>query len=81
MNEDPNLIYVKYLDHVLFRNTNPSLFKPQVRKAIGWLVKEDDKAIFIIFDGPEERLPYEKLDPSSGLIILKSEILEMKKIE
>lgn len=74
------LIYVRYLDHVLFRNADPVLFKPAVREATGWKINEDNEALWICFDKPIERLPYEKLDPSSGLVILKCDILEIKEI-
>ena len=59
----------------MFRNADPQLFRPQIREATGWIVKEDDVALWICFDKPVEKLPYEKLDPSSGLVILKSNIL------
>lgn len=74
-------IYVKYLDHILFRNADPDLFKPIPREALGWLIKEDNEAIWILFDKTVEILPSEKFDPSSGIIILKNNILEMKEIE
>jgi len=48
--------------------------------ACGWVVRENDEAIWLCLDKPAERLPHEKLDPSTGLIILKSDILERKEI-
>jgi hypothetical protein len=70
------------LDHILFRNADPRLFKePCVREAIGWVLKEDQDAIWIFFDKPVKKIPYEKLDSISGLLIIKSNILEMKEIE
>jgi len=76
----PSLVYVKYVDHVLFRNADPNIFKPTVREAIGWIVKESDEALWICFDRTVDGLPYEKPDRASGLVIIKSDILEMKKI-
>ena len=81
LRRDSSLIYIKYVDHVLFKNANPSLFRPTVREAIGWKIKENNEALWICFDKPVEKLPYEKLDPSSGLVLLKRDILEMKRIE
>jgi len=66
------------MDHVLFRNSDPYLLKPSVREAIGWMVKETDEALWICFDKAYES---QSFDPSSGLIILKSDILEVKEIE
>jgi len=80
LTEKHSLIHVKYVDHVLFRNSDPNLFKPTVREAIGWIVKENDEALWICFDRPIDRLSYGKPDPASGLVIIKSNILEMKKI-
>lgn len=73
-------VYVRYRDHVLFRNANPSLFQPSIREAYGWLAKEDEEAIWLCLDKPVENLPHEKLDPATGLVILKDDILEMKEI-
>ena len=81
LDESPPLIRIKYRDHVLFRNSNPHNFKPSVREAIGWVVKETEEAIWICFDRPWKSQPFEKLDPASGLIILRSDILEIKKID
>lgn len=77
---EPPLLYVKYRDHTLFRNTDPNVLGPCVRVACGWVVRENDEAIWLCLDKPAERLPHEKLDPSTGLIILKSDILERKEI-
>ena len=74
-------IYVKYFDHVLFRNADPDLIKPILREALGWLIKEDNDAIWILFDKTVNNLLFEKFEPSSGLIILKRNIIEMKNIE
>lgn len=78
--DNPRLIYVKYVDHVLFRNANPSQIKPIIREAIGWIVRENDEAIWICFDKQVNEFSYEKTDYSSGLIILKNGILEIKKL-
>ena len=80
LTEKHSLIHVKYVDHVLFRNADPNLFNPTVREAIGWIVKENDEALWICFDRPIDRLPCEKPDSASGLVIIKSDILERKEI-
>lgn len=80
MTEETSLIYVKYVDHVLFRNADPSLLKPCVREVVGWLARETDEILCLCHDRAVEALPFGK-PTESGLIILKSDILEMRKIE
>ena len=80
MTEKSRLVYVKYVDHVLFRNADPSLLRPCVREVVGWLIRETDEVLYLCHDRAIEPLPFEK--PSeSGLIILKSDILEKRKID
>jgi hypothetical protein len=74
-----SLMYVRYRDHVLFKKCNHSDMKPSVREAVGWLVLETNDAICICCDRSVEPLPCEK--PSeSGLLILKSDVLERREI-
>lgn len=80
LNEKPCLVYVKYLDHVEFRNADPSLLKPCVREVVGWLVRETEEAICLCHDMAVKPLPFEK-PTESGFIILKSDILDMRRIE
>lgn len=74
-----SLTYIKYRDHVLFKKCNHSDMKPSVREIVGWLVLETGEAIYICCDRSVEPLPFEK--PSgSGLVILKSDVLERREI-
>lgn len=41
------LVYVCYMDHVLFRNSDSSLYHPSIRECVGWVLKEDEEAIKI----------------------------------
>jgi len=78
----PPLVYIRYRDHVLFRNADPSLFQPSIRETVGWVVKEDGTALWILWDKSVDPLPHERTQPAeSGLVILKTEILEIKRIE
>jgi len=74
-----SLMYVKYKDHVLFKKCDHSDMKPNVREAVGWLVLETNDAIHICCDRSVKPLPYEKLS-ESGLLILKSDVLERREI-
>ncbi len=80
MTEEPSLVYVRYIDHVLFRNTDPNLLRPCVREAVGWLVRETEEVICLSLDRAVEPLPFEK-PAESGFVILKNDILEMRIIE
>ena len=42
------LFHVRYLDHVLFKNVDSGLCKPVMREVVGWLVKENDEAMWIV---------------------------------
>lgn len=75
------VVYIKYLDQVLFRNADLSLFQPAIRECVGWLMKEDAQAVWILWDRSVEKLPHERIRPEeSGLVILKTVILEMRKL-
>ena len=76
-----SLVYVRYWDHVLFRNADPNLYGPTVREAVGWVVKENEEAVWILWDRSIVRLPQERTRPEeSGLIVLKREILELRRL-
>lgn len=69
------LLYVKYQDHVLFRNCDSSEIKPSIREVVGWLTFESSDNICICYDKPVDPLPNEKRE--SGFVILKSDVLEV----
>jgi hypothetical protein len=74
----PSLFYVRYRDHVEFKHSDPSLFEPCVREMVGWLVTETEEALCLTYDRSVKPLPYEKRE--CGLVILKSDVLEIRKI-
>lgn len=69
------LLYVKYRDHVLFRNCDSSEIKPSLREVVGWLTFESTDNICICYDKPVDPLSNEKRE--SGFVILKSDVLEV----
>lgn len=79
--ETLSIVRVRYYDHVLFKNANPEIFKPTVREAVGFLNYENDLFLRLIVDIPYEKLPFEKPNQTSGLVILKKNIIERKEIE
>jgi hypothetical protein len=73
------LVRVRYKDHILFKNCNPTELSPSVREVVGWLTFESSEAICVCYDKPVDPSPNEKRQ--SGFVILKSDILEMFEIE
>jgi hypothetical protein len=73
------LIYVRYKDHVLFRNSDPKLYEgSNIRETVGWLMHETNEALFLIHDRSVRPLLNEVRE--TGLIILKSDIIEIRTI-
>jgi hypothetical protein len=74
------LTYIKYLDHVLFRNVNPDAYGPFVRETVGWVVQEGKDYIKLIWERSTDRLGKESRQAATGLVILKSAIIELKRL-
>ena len=76
-----SIVMVRYRDHTLFRNTDSSLFHPAIRECVGWVEKESDEALWVLWDKSVRLLPYERVQTKeSGLVLLKSDIMEIKMI-
>ena len=74
------LVVIRYKDHIQFRNTSHKLyFDVNVREAVGWVVLDNETYLFLLCDRSIEPLPHEA--PESGLILIKSDILEMKEVK
>lgn len=74
------LVYVRYRDHILFRNSNPKLyFDVNLREAVGWLIFESEKLLCISNDRSVYPLPNEECE--SGFSIIKSDIEELREIK
>ena len=80
MSENP--VYVKYLDHVLFKDVDPADFStPLIRETLGWLASENDKAIQILWEREAERSADPRIkQKATGLVILRSDILEISNL-
>jgi hypothetical protein len=72
-------VYIRYKDHVLFKNIQQPMEEPMQRETIGWLSKENSEIILIEHD---RSMPNAELcsGQSNGLIILKSCIIEIHKL-
>jgi hypothetical protein len=75
------LIFVRYVDHVLYNRSSAMAVQPQVREAIGWLIYECDNYITLCWDRDAGPPTLHGGDPkASGLVLLKSDILELQKM-
>jgi hypothetical protein len=75
------LIFVRYLDHVQYNRSLALVMKPQIREAVGWLVYECEQYITLSWDRDAEPPTLKSGDSkASGLVLLKSDILELKKL-
>src|SRR3990170_7330363 len=69
-------VYIRYKDHVLFKNIQQPVEEAMERETIGWLSKENGEIILVEHD---RTMPNVQLHggQGSGLIILKSCIIEI----
>lgn len=74
-------VYVRYRDHVLFKDVDPSAYRPFTREAIGWLEHEDGDCIRLVWERFAEPAPSGGAKQrASGLVIMKSSILELRRV-
>jgi hypothetical protein len=75
------LIYVRYRDHVLYHRMLPKNLRPQTRECVGWLVYECPDYIILAWDRDADSTALKGGNPkASGLILLRSDILGLKRI-
>jgi hypothetical protein len=72
-------VYVRYKDHVLFKNIQQPIAEAVERETIGWLTKQNDEIMLIEHDRtiPNAQIPSGQ---GNGVIILKSCIIEIHKL-
>jgi hypothetical protein len=70
-------VYIRYKDHVLFKNIKQPIAEAVERETIGWLTKQTEEIMLIEHDRtiPNAQIPSGQ---GSGVIILKSCIIEMR---
>jgi hypothetical protein len=73
-----SILYVRYKDHVLYRNTK-QVENPVERETVGWLTQQTEELLCIQHDRPTEG-PNNPNGTASGLLILISCILEIQQI-
>ena len=72
-------VYVRYKDHVLFKNLSTPIKEAAERETIGWLTKQDTEIILIEHDRTIPNIQLVRCQ-DSGLIILKSCIIEIREL-
>jgi len=72
-----SIVYIRYKDHVLFRNTPQPIEDAAERETVGWLIGETGELLCIQNDRTIESLRYSS-GTASGLLILKNCILEIR---
>ena len=76
-----SILFVQYRDHVLYHCGDPTLMRPETREAVGWLVYECQDYVIITWDRGAESPTLKSKDPkASGLVILRDDILELRRI-
>ena len=74
--------YIRYFDHAFFSRADPRAYnEPFALEMMGWLEHENNQCIRIVWERFAGSVPKEAKLPSSGLVILKSAILEMRRLE
>jgi hypothetical protein len=75
-----SVVYVRYKDHVLFKDSDASKYRPFIRECVGWLDYEDNECIRLVWERFAMPNPPDDARPrATGLVILKKSILEMRK--
>jgi hypothetical protein len=72
-------VYVRYKDHVLYKNVQQPIAEAVERETIGWLTKQTDEIMLIEHDRtiPNAQIPSGQ---GNGVIILKSCITEIREL-
>ncbi len=74
-----SLVYMRYVDHVLFKDGNASDYEPWIRETTGWLDKVDKHFVRIVWERHWDKTQQEKLR-STGLAVSRDNILELRKV-
>jgi hypothetical protein len=72
-------VYVRYKDHVLYKNIQHPIEEAVERETVGWLSKQTNEIMLIEHDRtiPNEQIPSGQ---GSGVIIMKSCITEIREL-
>lgn len=74
------IVRLRYLDHVLYRDANPSDYQPWIRETLGWLDFQNDEYVRLVWERFSEPGPDTARTRASGLTICRKTILEMERV-
>ncbi len=75
------IVICRYKDHVLFKDGDASQYQPWTREAVGWLDYEDEEYVRLVWERFSTANPLDDATTrSTGLSILKSAILEIRRV-
>jgi hypothetical protein len=77
---ESELVFLRYRDHVLYSRIDPASIKPQVRECVGWLIYQSDEYVVVAWDRDTKPTLRGEGLKASGLVLLCSDILELKRI-
>lgn len=78
VNSDYDTPYlITYVDHVLFKNTDPGQVQNSIRTTVGWVVKQDKESVCISWDKPINHQENEVQCSYSGLSLVRKAILDI----
>jgi hypothetical protein len=76
-----SMMFIRYMDHVLFEGADHREQRPMVRETVGWLVKQSEDAVWLLWDRDASKSPQKGSEPQEcGLVILRRNIVEMRPI-
>ena len=76
-----DVVLVRYQDHLFYHRSDPLAHAPASRETVGWLVYECAEYIILCWDRDAEPPTLKGGDPkASGLVLLRSDILELKRL-
>lgn len=70
------LVYVRYLDHVILRNVREAAAEAVVREAVGWVKKENEDVLLLEHD----RSVKQGYSGFNGIVVLKNCIVSMVEV-
>ena len=70
-------VYIRYLDHVLYRNSPEAVEDAAERETIGWLTQETGKLLCIQHDRTVEKLQHAS-GTANGLVLMKNCIRDIR---
>ena len=70
-------VYIRYKDHVLFKNTFKPIEGAAELETLGWLTQENNELLCIQHDRTVKSLQHSS-GTASGMVLLKSYVLEIR---